>query len=159
MSNKEQRNIKKILNKNRTRSKTTNPIIFIIFYLQFTIITVLLANSAFVIEVGEQVIVSTVVTECCLIAELASASTLEASFIAKISERLVELGATDVARSQRIVVKELKLVGTTTIIVAVANVIHRLVVHLEAHHRTHLKIVELDTEKPTGHNKVVVDND
>ena len=158
MSNKEQRNIKKILNKNRTRSKTTNPIIFIIFYLQFTIITVLLANSAFVIEVGEQVIVSTVVTECCLIAELASASTLEASFIAKISELLVKLGATDVARSQRIVVKELKLVGTT-IIVAVANVIHRFVVHLEAHRRTHLKIVELDTEKPTGHNKVVVDND
>ena len=158
MSNKEQRNIKKILNKNRTRSKTTNPIIFIIFYLQFTIITVLLASSAFVIEVGEQVIVSTVVTECCLIAELASASTLEASFIAKISELLVELGATDVARSQRIVVKELKLVGTT-IIVAVANVIHRLVVHLEAHRRTHLKIVELDTEEPTGHNMVVVDND
>jgi hypothetical protein len=71
LSNKEQRNIKRILNKNRTRSKVTSPIIFIIIYLQFTIITELLANFAFVIEVGERVVVSTIVAECYLIIELA----------------------------------------------------------------------------------------
>ena len=157
MSNKEQRNIKRILNKNRTRSKVTSPIIFIIIYLQFTIITVLLANFAFVIEVGERVVVSTVVAECCLIAEPASASNQEAFFVAKTSELLVELVAADAARSQRIVVKEFKL-AETTIIVAVANVIHHLV-RLDQHHRTHLKTMELDTEELTVHNKVVVDND
>lgn len=60
--------------------------LLIIFYLQFTIITGLSTDFASIAEVIEPVALSTIVVECCLVAELALASGPEASFTTRISE-------------------------------------------------------------------------